>query len=76
MKINNILIFSILTILTSCNGQTKNNASKADNSNKHIASGDTVNELGKHLWYIFQDTKNNYWYSSNGEGVYRYDGKR
>ena len=24
---------------------------------------------------MFQDKQNNYWFSSNGEGVYRYDGK-
>jgi ligand-binding sensor domain-containing protein len=74
MKLKTFLFFSILTIFTSCNVQTKNNASNADNSNK-LALGDTVNKLGDHLWYVFQDTKNNYWFGSNGEGVYRYDGK-
>jgi ligand-binding sensor domain-containing protein len=74
MKLKTILFFSILTILTSCNGQTKNKTSNPDNSNKHISSGDTVNKLGNHLWYVFQDKKNNYWFGSNGEGVYRYDG--
>jgi hypothetical protein len=71
MKIKTFLFFSILTILTSCNGQTKNNASNAYNSNKHITSGDTVNKLGDHLWYVFQDKNNNYWFGSNGEGVRR-----
>lgn len=75
MKLKSLLFFSILTILTSCNGQTKNNASNVDNSNRHIALGDTVNKLGDHLWYVFQDKKNNYWFGSNGEGVYRYEGK-
>jgi ligand-binding sensor domain-containing protein len=55
------LFLTLLTLFTSCNGQ------------KTIEK--SVNELGKHIWYIFQDTKNNYWFSSNGEGVYRYDGK-
>ena len=62
MKKNLILFLTLLTIFTSCNGQ------------KTI--GKSVNELGKHLWYIFQDSKNNYWFSSNGEGVYLYDGKK
>ncbi|MBK7305428.1 MAG: hypothetical protein IPI90_19800 [Saprospiraceae bacterium] len=61
MKKNLILFLTLLTLFTSCNGQ------------KTI--GKSVNKLSKHLWYIFQDTKNNYWFSSNGEGVYRYDGK-
>ncbi len=68
-------IFSILTILTSCSGHKKNNASNTNNSKNHSASGDTVNKLGDHLWYVFQDSKNNYWFGSNGEGVYFFDGK-
>ena len=75
MKLRTILFFSILTILTSCNGQTKNKASNSDDLSQNIAQGDTVNKLGDHLWYVFQDKKNNYWFGSNGEGVYRYDGK-
>jgi ligand-binding sensor domain-containing protein len=74
MKLKSLLFFSILTILTSCNGQIKNNASNAGISNNPIAPGDTVNSIGNQLWYVFQDAKNNYWYGSNGEGVYRYDG--
>ena len=71
MKLRTILFFSILTILTSCNGQTKNKASNSDDLSQNIAQGDTVNKLGDHLWYVFQDKKNNYWFGSNGEGVYR-----
>ncbi len=37
--------------------------------------GDPVKELGNHLWYVYQDINNNYWFGSNGEGVFRYDGK-
>ena len=75
MKLKTFLFFSILIILNSCNGQTKNNASAADISNKHIGPGDTVYKLGNQLWYVFQDKNNNYWFSSNGEGVYFYNGK-
>lgn len=56
-----ILILTTLTLFNSCNGQK--------------TFGDTVHQLGDHLWYVFQDSKNNYWFSSNGQGVYRYDGK-
>jgi ligand-binding sensor domain-containing protein len=70
-----ILYLTVLTILTSCNGQTKNNASNTAVFSAPIAPGDTVNKLGNHLWYVFQDKKNNYWFGSNGEGVYCYDGK-
>jgi len=75
MKLKTLLFFSILTILTSCNGQAKNNVLNAEVLSGQISEGDTVNKLGDHLWYVFQDTKNNYWFSGNGEGVYRYDGK-
>ncbi|MEJ7625886.1 MAG: hypothetical protein WKF35_03400 [Ferruginibacter sp.] len=73
-----ILIFSnILTILTSCNGQNTSKSSKG-NSKTHlliIAIGDTVSELDKAIFIIFQDKNNNYWFGSDGQGVYHYDGK-
>ena len=75
MKLKLFSYFNILIILTSCNGRTKENALNSENVNKNISLGDTVNKLGKQLWYVFQDKQNNYWFSSNGEGVYRYDGK-
>lgn len=37
--------------------------------------GDTVNTLGDHLWYIYQDKKNNYWFGSNGQGLFRQEGQ-
>jgi ligand-binding sensor domain-containing protein len=58
---NLIFLLTLHVLFTSCHGQ------------KTI--GKPLNELSSHLWYIFQDTKNNYWFASNGEGVYRYDGK-
>ncbi len=76
MKIKALFFLSVLVILTSCNGQTKNNSFNTKSLNDSIAIGNTVNKLGDHLWYVFQDKKNNYWFGSNGEGVYRYDGKR
>lgn len=57
---------------SSCGGQNKPATSN------HIVSravGDTVNALDKSIWYVFQDRKNNYWFGSNGQGVYRYDGR-
>jgi ligand-binding sensor domain-containing protein len=44
-------------------------------SNFTVTVGDTVKELGDSLMIIFQDSKNNYWFGSYGEGVYRFDGK-
>ena len=70
MKFNTLLFLSTLTVLTSCNGQ---NTSQV--SNGSIAKGDTVKELGKNLMLVYQDKKNNYWFGSWGEGLYRYDRK-
>lgn len=34
-----------------------------------------VTKIGRAINCIFQDSNNNYWFASNGEGVYRYDGE-
>lgn len=75
MKSN--LFLYLLVVLTSCNGQT---ISQTENKilsdlNSTITIGDTVSELDKNIWIIFQDKSNHYWFGSDGQGVYRYDGK-
>ena len=35
----------------------------------------TVTKISKTINCIFQDENGNYWFASNGEGVYSYDGK-
>ncbi len=70
-----ILFFSILTVLASCNAQDRKSA---DTKNEHTAAinmGDTVSEIGKNIRCIFQDSKNNFWFATDGEGVFKYDGK-
>ncbi|MFH1119935.1 MAG: two-component regulator propeller domain-containing protein [Bacteroidota bacterium] len=74
MTLTIALLLSILTAFTSCNGQNTPRIEKTV-INETIATGDTVQKPGDSLWYIYQDKKNNYWFGSNGEGVYRYDGK-
>lgn len=39
------------------------------------ARGETVADLDKAIFYIFQARDNTYWFGSNERGVYRYDGK-
>lgn len=41
---------------------------------KSVANGDTVLKTGGHIRSIFQDNKNNYWFASDGEGLFKYDG--
>lgn len=39
------------------------------------ARGETVSELDKAIWYVFQAKNNDYWFGSKERGVYRYNGK-
>jgi ligand-binding sensor domain-containing protein len=72
MNVHALLLCSILTIASSCHAQVK----YADISPGMTGSiGKVVTEMDKSIWVIFQDRKNNYWFGSNGNGVYRYDGK-
>src|ERR1041385_2209607 len=67
MRLNTILLSSILAIFSSSN---KRSASQIEH-NKSI-TGDTVSETADSILVIFQDRNNNYWFGSNGHGVYRY----
>ena len=75
MKLTTLLFFSILSFLTSCNGQNSNLKNHSVLLNEINVQGDTVKELGSCIMVVFQDKKNNYWFGSWETGVYRYDGK-
>ncbi|MFN8346323.1 MAG: two-component regulator propeller domain-containing protein [Spirosomataceae bacterium] len=64
-------LFSVLAVLTSCKAQ--NNSQAAGSPHSIFAIGDTVSELDKAILVIFQDRHHNYWFGSNGQGIYRYD---
>jgi ligand-binding sensor domain-containing protein len=71
MKISSLLLFLIL-ILSACIGQSNT----IDQSNVSIPIlGDTVTEVSDDIWYMFQAKNGNYWFGSNSNGVYRYNGK-
>jgi hypothetical protein len=69
MMLKTILLFGIMTAFSSCNGQSSYNPETSAISSE-IVTGDTVKALGDSLWYIYQDKKNNFWFGSNGEGVF------
>lgn len=76
MKLNFFLFLTILTSLTSCNGQKTSQDIKNENANViDITKVGTVNELGKNIMLVYQDKKNNYWFGSWDDGLYKYDGK-
>ncbi len=71
MKLNLLLFATILTLMSSCNGQTTNKKIIAYQSPK----GDKVHALGNSTMVVYQDKKNQYWFGSWETGVYKYDGK-
>jgi ligand-binding sensor domain-containing protein len=87
MALNKILLFTFLTIFTSCQGQKNTNTPKAPNTSK---SGPTVIKnftaaalapdfdttlVSQYIRSIFQDSKGNLWFGTIAEGVVRYDVK-
>ena len=69
-------LLGILSILSSCIGQNAGTLSKEYSIDKELnyAVGDTVLGLDESIWVIFHDTKHQYWFGSDGQGVYLYDG--
>ncbi len=77
MNRNLLFLLSTLTVLTSCS--RRNISREAGNVLSDplsvIATGDTLKELGNNLMTVYQDKKNNYWFGSWQDGLYKYDGK-
>lgn len=69
-----VLIVLVSTVFISCKEQvkTETNQTKVDT----LEIGNTVSELDDKIWNIYQDSKGNYWFGSNGKGVYHFDGKK
>lgn len=38
------------------------------------APGTTVAQLPAAVWCVFQDSRGDHWFASDGEGVFRFDG--
>lgn len=71
---NRIVVFLLLSLtIASCKGQSQ--SSKKHNKIAYFTIGKTVTTLGNNLWCVFQDSKSNYWFGSDGEGVFFFDGK-
>lgn len=77
MNLNTLLLLSLFTALTSCNGQNASqiNSRHSNAKNSTIPIGDPVTELSESIMVIYQDKGNNYWFGSRGKGAFRYDGK-
>jgi ligand-binding sensor domain-containing protein len=75
MTINTLIQFGVLTIFASCIGQEKKSSNKDAEITANLLVGDTVSTVEGEIRGIVQDTKNNLWFASNGNGIYKYDGK-
>lgn len=78
---HSILLMPILAAFAACNGSyqqpTENQSQQALATALPLADGigSKVTNPGKNIDCIYQDKDNRYWFASNGEGVYCYDGK-
>jgi ligand-binding sensor domain-containing protein len=46
-----------------------------DDRSPTIARGETVSEMPKDLWHVFQSSDGKHWFGSHTQGAFRYDGK-
>lgn len=76
MKLNTIISVVILAVFTSCSGQNQRPAESKLEQTASTVLGDTVSEIGGEIRCIFQDSKNSFWFATNGEGVFRHDDKK
>lgn len=72
MKFTAKYILIILIFFNSCNAQSEG---KTKSVLETTVTGDTVFEIGPNIRCIFQDSKNNIWFATDGKGVFKYDGK-
>ncbi len=69
-KSNSLFFLSLLLVLSACYGQREIKNGETDSS-----LGDIVSELPATIWITYQDQHYNYWYGSDGDGLYRYNGE-
>lgn len=67
-----LLIFFTSIHLISCNGQVNSESKQTNNNYREIIQPKP--ELDNQIWNVFQDSKGNYWFGSNGNGIYKFDG--
>ncbi len=76
---NRVVIVLCCTLLLATASQAQTAPARPDAvSSGHavpIASGEPVSSLDNHMWIVFQGKDSAYWFGSDGQGVYRYDGK-
>ena len=67
----------VALLMVACNGQDTAPAGKSapHDASSPSTNGTTVPEMSKSILCVFQDRAGAYWFGSDGQGVYRHDGK-
>lgn len=65
----------IAPLILGCKSNATAIPTAVPNSQEQLQIGEVVTEIGNSVWVIFQDSQGNYWFGSDGKGVFRYDGK-
>ncbi|HSD14164.1 MAG TPA: two-component regulator propeller domain-containing protein [Flavobacterium sp.] len=70
-----ILLFGFLATITSCKAQNQNGLKTKNELTTDYNADNIVTELGNNIDYVLQDSRENYWFASNEEGLYLYGNK-
>ncbi|MFK7808457.1 MAG: hypothetical protein AB8F74_11700 [Saprospiraceae bacterium] len=60
---------------SSCTVQMNADHKTSENNIVKKEIGTVVSEMEKDIWSVFQDSKNNYWFGSKSNGVYKFNNK-
>jgi ligand-binding sensor domain-containing protein len=74
ITMNTVLLLGILTAFISCDSQNQKSPESKPEQVVRSAIGDTVAETGRNIRCILQDSKRNFWFATDGEGVFRFNG--
>lgn len=74
LTLNTILLASFLS--SSCTSPSAPDSERLTlRPSAPSSKGEVVSEMSKNIWVVFQAKNGDYWFGSDGQGVYRYDGK-
>jgi len=68
-----IFIILVSSNLLTCKGHVNSDSKQA--KIKSLQIGKVVSEIDNQIWVIYEDTKGDFWFGSNGNGIYHFDGK-
>lgn len=75
MKLSMLSFLTAFALLTSCIGHATDHEKDTIIIQQQKVIGDTVSALGNNIMVVYQDRKNNYWFGSWEDGLFRFDGK-